>query len=84
MTQFDQYVNKGKDLERLPLYDYVACVKMIRVRKRQNSTIEIGAEDGNQVPHRGRPRHRSYSFEMGGVSMNRLPRSFRPFRRYLR
>ena len=66
LTQFDQYVNKGKDLEGLPLYDYVACVKMIRVRKRQNSTIEIGAEDGNQVPRRGRPRHRSYSFEMGG------------------
>ena len=65
LTQFDQYVNRGKDLKSLSLYDYVACVKMIRLRKRQHSTIEIGAEDGNQVPRRGRPRHHTYFFEAG-------------------
>ena len=46
LTQFDQYVNKGRHLNDFPLYDYVACVKMIRVHKRQQTTIEIGAEDG--------------------------------------
>ena len=66
LTQFDQYVNKGRHLEALSLYDYVACVKMIRVRKRQQTTIEIGVEDGVQVPPRGRPRRGTYSFESGG------------------
>ena len=31
LTQFDQYVNRGRHLKDLSLYDYVACVKMIRV-----------------------------------------------------
>ena len=37
ITQFDQYVNKGRDLENLSLWDYVGCVKMIRVRNREYS-----------------------------------------------
>ena len=39
---------------------------MIRVRKRQQSTIEIGVDDGGSVPRRGRQRHRTYPFETGG------------------
>ena len=66
LTQFDQYVNRDRHLKDLPLYDYVACVKMIRVHKRQQTTIEIGANDGIQVPPRGRPRRATYSFESGG------------------
>ena len=65
LTQFDQYVNRGRHLKDLSLYDYVACVKMIRVRKRQQTTIEIGVQDGVQVPPRGRPRSHHYSFESG-------------------
>ena len=65
LTQFDQYVNRGRHLKDLSLYDYVACVKMIRVRKRPQTTIEIGAQDGVQVPPRGRPRRHQYSFESG-------------------
>ena len=66
LTQFDQYVHKGTQFENLALYDYVACVKMIRVHKRQQTSIEIGAEDGSQVPPRGRPRRGTYPFESGG------------------
>ena len=66
LTQFDQYVNKGRYLEDFTLYDYVACVRMIRVRKRHQTTIEVGAQDGVQVPSRGRPRRHQYSFESGG------------------
>ena len=65
LTQFDQYVNRGRHLKDLSLYDYVACVKMIRVHKREQTTIEIGAEDGILVPPRGRPRRGTYSFESG-------------------
>ena len=49
LTQFDQYVNRGRHLKDLSLYDYVACVKMIRVRERQQTTIEIGDADGIQA-----------------------------------
>ena len=31
MTQYHQYMIKGTPLEKLSLYDYVACIKMIRV-----------------------------------------------------
>ena len=66
LTQFDQYVHKGTHFEKFALYDYVACVKMIRVHKRQQTRIEIGAEVGSQVPPRGRPRRGTYPFESGG------------------
>ena len=65
LTQFDQYVNKGRDLEAFTLYDYVACVRMNRVRKKQQTTIEVDAQDGVQVPPRGRPRRHQYPFESG-------------------
>ena len=65
LTQFDQYVNKGRDLETFTLYDYVACVRMKRVRKKQQTTIEVDAQDGVQVPPRGRPRRHQYLFESG-------------------
>ena len=32
ITQFDKYVNKGDDLDALPLYDYVANIRTIRVK----------------------------------------------------
>lgn len=67
LTQFDQYINKGTHFGAFSLYDYVASVKMIRVRKRQQASIAIDAQDGVQVPPRGRPRQRRYSFETGGV-----------------
>ena len=65
IKQFDQYVNKGRHLENLSLWDYVGCVKMIRVRNREHSSIEIGAPDEVQIPRRGRPRQNRYSFETG-------------------
>lgn len=65
LTQFDQYVNRGRHLENLSLWDYVGCVKMIRVRNREHSFIEIGAPDEVQIPRRGRPRQNRYSFETG-------------------
>jgi len=65
ITQFDQYVNKGRHLENLSLWDYVGCVKMVRVRNREHSSIEIGAPDEDQIPRRGRPRQNRYSFETG-------------------
>ena len=65
LTQFDQYVNKGRHLEVFPLFDYVACVKMVRVSKKQQTTIEVGAQDGDQDPLRGRPRRHQYPFESG-------------------
>ena len=65
ITQFDQYVNKGRHLENLSLWDYVDCVKMIRVRNREHSSIEIGAPDEVQIPIRGRPRQNRYSVETG-------------------
>ena len=65
LTQFDQYVNKGRDLGAFTLYDYVACVRMNRVRKKQQTTIEVDAQDGVQVPPRGRPRRHQYPFESG-------------------
>ena len=65
LTQFDQYVNRGCHLGPLPLWDYVGCVKMIRVRNRERSSIEIGAPDEVQIPRRGRPRQNRYSFETG-------------------
>ena len=65
MTQFDQYVSRGRHLKDISLYDYVACVRMTRVRKRRQSTAEIGAEDGILFPPRGRPRLHRFSFETG-------------------
>ena len=65
LTQFDQYVNKGRDLEPLNLFDYVACVRMIRVRKKRQTTIEVDVQDGVQVPPRGRPQRHHYPFESG-------------------
>ena len=65
LTQFDQYVNKGSHLEVFSLYDYVACVRMIRVSKWQQTSLEIGAQDGDHVQPRGRPRHHHYPFESG-------------------
>ena len=65
LTQFDQYVNKGSALEAFTLYDYVACVRMIRVRKKPQTTIEVDAHDGVQVSPRGRPRRHHYPFESG-------------------
>ena len=65
LTQFDQYVNKGRHLEVFPLFDYVACVRMVRVSKKQQTTIEVDAQDGVQVPHRGRPRRHHYPYESG-------------------
>ena len=65
LTQFDQYVNKGTDLEALNLFDYVGCVRMIRVRKKRQTRIEVDVQDGVQVPPRGRPRRHQYPFEAG-------------------
>ena len=65
LTQFDQYVNKGSHLEAFPLYDYVACVKMVRVSKKRQTTIELDALDGVQAPPRGRSRRHHYPFESG-------------------
>ena len=45
LTQFDQYVNRGRHLKDLSRYDYVACVRMVRVSKMHQTTIEIGAQD---------------------------------------
>ena len=64
LTQFDQYVNKGRQLEYYPFYDYVACVRMIRVSKNQQTRVQVDAQDG-QVPLRGRPRRHHYPFESG-------------------
>ena len=65
LTQYDQYVNKGDHFQKFSLYDYVACVKVTRVRKRQQGFIAIDAHDGIQVPPSGRPRQQRYSFETG-------------------
>ena len=65
LTQFDQYVNKGSHLDVFSLYDYVACVRMVRVRKNQQTTIDVDAQDGVPVPSRGRPRRHHYPFESG-------------------
>ena len=69
ITQFDKYVNKGQHLQDLSLYDYVATIKMIRVKKRQASSIRIGVQDidtGDTIPRRGRRSFKRYSFDNGG------------------
>ena len=33
LAQFDQYVNRGPRLKVLSFYDYVSCIRMIRVKK---------------------------------------------------
>ena len=66
LTQFDQYVNRGKQLKHLSLYDYVACVKMVRVRKSQGKSIEVGFDEGGlagSVEHRGRQSYKRNAFE---------------------
>ena len=65
LTQFDQYLYRGPYLNNLPLWDYVGSVKMIRVPKREHSSIVIGAPDEFQIPRRGRTRQNRYSFETG-------------------
>ena len=66
LTQFDQYVNKGPHLEDLPLYDYVASIKMIRVKKKDGASVAIGmqANDmGVAMPRRGRRCLKRYCFD---------------------
>ena len=68
MTQFDQYVNRGDKLKQLSLYDYVACVKMIRVRKKAEGSVEVGLQvndHGDATYHRGRPVSKRYAFASG-------------------
>ena len=45
ITQYDKYVNKGQHFQVLSLYDYVATIKMIRVKKKQASSVPL-------LPHR--------------------------------
>ena len=33
LAQFDQYVNRGPRLKVLSFYDYLSCIRMIRVKK---------------------------------------------------
>ena len=42
LTQFDKYVNQGPHLEYQPLYDYVACIKMVRAKTKDDISVAIG------------------------------------------
>ena len=69
MTQYHQYMNKGTSLEKLPLYDYVASIKMIRVQKKEGASRPVGLpvnDQGESIPRRGRRSFKRYSFEAGG------------------
>ena len=68
LTQFHQYMNRGEHLKHLSLYDYVACIKMIRVHKKEGAPIAIGLQDNHQgesTHHRGRRSFKRYSFDGG-------------------
>ena len=68
ITQYDKYVNKGQHFQVLSLYDYVATIKMIRVKKKQASSVPIGLQDndtGGTIPRRGRRSFKRYSFASG-------------------
>ena len=68
LTQYDKYVNKGDQLKDLPLYDYVACIKTIRVKKMQDSSVRVGLQEidtAATVPRRGRRSFKRYSFDSG-------------------
>ena len=68
LTQYHQYINKGNSLQLLSLYDYVACIKMIRVHKHAGESIAIGEQDNDQeetMHRRGRRSFKRYSFEDG-------------------
>ena len=68
LTQFHQYVNRGDHLKHLSLYDYVACIKMIRVQKKQDPSVAIGVQENDQggcMHRRGRRSLRRYSFDGG-------------------
>ena len=67
LTQFDQYVNRGALLKDLSLYDYVACIKMIRVNKKQGGSIAIEMQANNidsTMHRRGRRSFKRYYFDM--------------------
>ena len=67
LTQFHQYLYKGPHFKYLSFYDYVACVKMIRVNKNQGGSIAIGMQENNvdSTRHRrGRRSFKRYSFDM--------------------
>ena len=68
MTQFHQYMNKGDPLKPLCLYDYVACIKMIRVKKKPGESIAVGMQQNDQgisVQRRGRRSFKRYAFDGG-------------------
>ena len=68
LTQFHQYINRGDHLKHLSLYDYVACIKMIRVQKKQDASIAIELQENDQgvsMHPRGRPSLKRYSFDGG-------------------
>ena len=62
-------MNKGEHLKPLCLYDYVACIKMIRVQKKQGESIVIRMQQNDQgisMQRRGRRSPKRYVFDGGG------------------
>ena len=63
LTQFEQYLYRGEQLKEVSLYDYVACIRMIKVKQRK---MVDGTDKKSDVCGKGRKPLKRYPFEGDG------------------